>query len=89
MWPDDAASALLRVVCIATDSLWALNVTTGKFWATRHVDLATQCRQMCAELAPAVSLVHVRGHGSHPGNCAAHEAATWARLHGDFLQVGL
>eukprot|EP00439_Symbiodinium_sp_Y106_P066158 s1962_g10.t1 len=40
------------VVCIATDSLWALNVTTGKFWATRHVDLATECRQMCAELPP-------------------------------------
>ena len=62
---------LSRVVCVATDSLRALNV----------VDLATECRQMCAELPPTVRLVHVRGHGSHPGNCAAHEAATWARLH--------
>ena len=86
---DAAAEAFLSVRLVTSDSLWALNVITGSFWAARHMDVAVAARQCWCLLSRDVVLRHVRGHGAHAGNCWAHACAERARLNGDFLQEGL
>lgn len=63
---------------IWSDSEWAINVITGKYRATVHLDLISEIQSNIMARAPMVNLEWVRGHGASAKNDIADRMATSA-----------
>jgi ribonuclease HI len=64
---------------IVTDSLYAINSTTGEWKAKTNLDLVESCQAMLLR-RPLVKFVWTKGHLDDQGNCEADELATKAIL---------
>lgn len=64
---------------VFSDSMWAINATTGKWNVTKNLDLVFEARELYRSM-PNTNLVWIKGHSGNYNNDIADELARQAAL---------